>query len=159
MSESRIATTLVMLAIFAGMSALSLGFPSKASFVPLLVGVPGALLCLAQLVLDLRARAAATDGGVASKAADGDGGDDGALQPREAMMLLWLAVFAGLIVGLGFHVGGPLVVSLYVRFGENESWRIALVAGLATLAVMWLVFTRLLEIPLFDGLVLPVLMR
>lgn len=156
MSEGRIATTTVMLALFTGASLLALGFPSKAGFAPLLVGVPGALLCLAQLVIDIRARTASPADG-AEAAEDYDGKDS--LSPREWFMFLWLGIFTAVIVGLGFHVGGPIAVFLYLRWGEREPWANAILSGLGTLLMMWLIFTELLELSLFDGLLLPILLR
>jgi len=153
-SVGRIATTLVMLAIFAGMSLIALGFPEKAAFTPLLVGIPGAILCLAQLAIDVtgRARAAGPDGDEEFGDRDGD-----AVTGREWFMFAWLAVFTAALIGFGFHVGGPLVVFLYIRFGEREPWRNAILAGVGTFLVVWLIFTKLLELPLFGGLLLPTL--
>jgi hypothetical protein len=152
MSSGRIATTLVMLTIFSAMTVMALGFPQKAAFTPLVVGIPGVILCLAQLAVDLAGRT--------RLAGSGEGEDkelDGreAISAREWVMFLWLAVFTAAIVGFGFHVGGSLVVLLYVRFGEGEPWRNAVLAGGGTFLVLWLVFTRLLELPLFDGFLLP----
>lgn len=154
MSSGRVATTLAMLAIFSGMSLLAFGFPEKAAFTPLLVGIPGAVLCLAQLAIDLtgRARLAGPDKGDEFGDRDGD-----AISGRECFMFLWLAVFTGALVGFGFHIGGPLVVLLYIRFGERESWLNAVLAGVGTFLVVWLIFTKLLELPLFGGLLLPTL--
>lgn len=152
MFSGRLATTLVMLAIFAGMTLMALGFPEQAAFTPLLVGIPGVILCLAQLAIDLtvRARLAGPDNDEEFGERDGD-----AIAPREWFMFFWLAVFTAAIVGFGFHVGGSLVVLLYVRFGEREPWLNAILAGGGTFLVVWLVFTRLLELPLFGGLLLP----
>lgn len=154
MSSGRTATTLVMLAIFSAMSLLALGFPEKAAFTPLLVGVPGIILCAAQLAIDLRAQANAA-GPDSDEALAGR--DDDTMSRREWSMFLWLAIFTIAIVGLGFHVGGTLVVFLYVRFGEGEPWRNAVFAGVGTFLVIWLIFTKLLELPLFSGLLLPTL--
>ena len=52
--DGRTLTSAVMLAIFAGMTAMALGFPAKAGMLPLLIGVPGTLMCAAQLLIDLR---------------------------------------------------------------------------------------------------------
>lgn len=152
MSSGRIATTVVMLAIFSAMSLIALGFPDKAAFTPLLVGIPGVVLCLAQLVIDLT-------GGARLVGADndeqlGDGGDD-TVTAREWFMFAWLALFTVVILGFGFHIGGSLVVFLYIRFGEREPWLNAILAGAGTFVVIWLVFTKLLELPLFDGLLMP----
>ena len=44
--------TLIMLVIFTTMVLISLGYPAGARFMPLVVGIPGILLCLGQLVMD-----------------------------------------------------------------------------------------------------------
>jgi hypothetical protein len=145
---------MVMLAIFTGMTLMAFGFPDKAAFTPLLVGVPGVFLCLAQLAIDLTGRARLA--GSANNEEFGDSDGD-AVSAREWFMFLWLAVFAAAIIGFGFHVGGSLVVFLYIRFGAREPWLNAVLGGTGTFLVVWLVFTRLLELPLFGGLLLPTL--
>ena len=112
MSSGRIATTLVMLAIFSGMSLLALGFPEKAAFTPLLVGIPGAILCAAQLAIDVTSRAKAVGPHDNEELAGRDGDT---MSRREWFMFAWLAVFTIALVGLGFHIGGTLVVFLYIR--------------------------------------------
>ena len=52
--SGRAATSLVMLVIFAAMTVLALGYPEKARMMPLLVGLPGTMLALAQLIRDIR---------------------------------------------------------------------------------------------------------
>lgn len=144
--DGRTATTLAMLTLFAGACFLALGLPQKAAFMPLLIGVPGVILCLWQLVLDLRR-------------APGErvpGKDD---EPREegrseTEIFLWLAGFAVALIGFGFVVGGPLIVFAFVRFSSGESTLNAFFAGAGTFAVIWGVFIWMLELPLFQGLVL-----
>lgn len=145
--DGRVLTTLVMLALFAVACVLALGLPQKAAFMPLLVGVPGLLLCLWQLILDLRR---APD---PKPKADGTGEGESA-GSSEAEVFLWLGVFSALLIGFGFLVGGPLAVAGFVRFSSRESWRNAIFAGGGTLAVVYGVFVWLLELPLFEGLVL-----
>jgi hypothetical protein len=154
MINGRIATSIVMLSIFSGMTYLALGFPDKAAFTPMLVGIPGIILCMAQLVIDVsrRKEVAGSAKGVATEEHD-----QNAINRREWFMFVWLAIFAGATIGFGFHIGGSAVVFLYIRFGEDESWRNAIVAGVGTFLVIWLIFTKLLELPLFSGLLLPTL--
>ena len=147
--STRAATSLFMLALFAGASLLALGLPQKAAFMPLLVGIPGAILCLWQLVLDLRRPP------VADKKAD----DETVGETRsEIEIFLWLGAFSGMIIGFGFVIGGPFVVAAFLRLGNRESWQIALIAGAGTFAVVYGVFILLLELPLFQGLVLEALL-
>jgi hypothetical protein len=143
--DGRLATTLVMLALFAGACLLSLDLPQKAAFMPLLVGIPGTILCLWQLILDLRRPAEAPK--PAAPVSEGEG-------TSELQVFLWLGAFAAAIFGFGFIIGGPLVVMAFIRFSSGESWRNAIFAAAGTFLVIWGVFIWLLELPLFQGLVL-----
>lgn len=147
--DGRLLTTLVMFAIFAGASAMALGFPAKAGFVPLLIGIPGAVLCAVQLLIDLRR---ATRGAPEAKPA-GEAPRAG----REAFMLLWLLVFTAGLLGLGFLWGGPLLVFLYLLIGERERLTTALFAGVGTFIVLYGGFVWLLELTLFPGFLPPLL--
>lgn len=143
--DGRTLTTLVMLAIFAGACLIALGLPQKAAFMPLLVAIPGGLLCVWQLILDLR-RAPEEP-----KARKEEEPEDSA---TEVEAFLWLGGFSVAILGFGFLVGGPLVVAGFIRYSSGESWRNAIFAGVATFALIWGVFIWLIELPLFDGLIL-----
>lgn len=145
--DGRTAITTVMLVIFAGASFLSLSLPQKAAFMPLLVAIPGTILCMWQLALDLR-RAPSGE-----EAAERDGSDEENAR-SEAEIFFWLGAFSVSMIGFGFVVGGPLAVLAFIRFASRESWLNAVIAGLGTLAVTWGVFVWLLEMPLFQGLVL-----
>lgn len=156
--NGRVLTSLFMLVLFATMALLAVGFPAKAGFVPLLIGIPGALLCFAQLVSDLRhpegepeppgKRGTHTDigGGAADTSPEA--------ARRERVMFAWLVGFTVALLGFGFLVGGPLIVFAYLRFGERESWFNAVFGGVGTFLVIWAMFVWLLELPIFDGLLL-----
>lgn len=148
--DGRKATTLVMLALFVGACLLALDLPAKAAFMPLLIGIPGILLCLAQLWLDFRRGTVEESAKSAVQTAD-DSGDNGR---SEQEMLLWLGLFTAVLLGLGFLVGGPLIVILFIRLSSQDSWQNALFAGAGTFAVLYGTFTWLLEISLFRGFVL-----
>lgn len=132
-----------MFLLFAGACILALGLPQKAAFMPLLIGIPGALLCLWQLIIDLRRPADAPP--------DRDEAENGR---SEAEVFLWLGAFAVAIIGFGFIVGGPLIVLAFVKLSSGETWKNAFVAGAGTFVVVYGVFILLLELPLFQGLIL-----
>lgn len=52
--NSRVIFTGLMLAIFVAMDAMATTYPYKAWLMPLVVGLPGAALCLFQLFVELR---------------------------------------------------------------------------------------------------------
>jgi len=146
MFRGRIITSLVMLAIFAVMTAIGLGYPDKARMMPLLVGIPGTLLALAQLIHDMRFRETETP-------TDESAGE----RRREIAMFGWLALFLAGIMGFGFIYAAPVLVLAFMRFGQKESWTVALAGGVGTWIILYGVFTRLLELFLFEGLLLPLL--
>jgi len=137
-------TSLVMLAIFSTMSLIALGFPEKARMMPLLVGVPGTLLALAQFISDLRR-------------VDPDRSfTEGALERRrERQMFGWLAAFLIGVLCFGFLVAAPLLVFAFLRVGQRESWAVALVSGVGVWLILYVAFTRALGLFLFEGMVLP----
>lgn len=152
MFNGRIITTLLMLALFLGATVMAIFLPAKAAFMPLLVGIPGVLLCLAQLVIDLRISAHPTE---ALAATEGPSDDEEPEDARtELQMILWLFLFTITLVCFGFIWGGPVIVTLFVRFSSRDSWMNAVFAGAGTFAVLFGVFIWLLELKLFPGLIL-----
>jgi hypothetical protein len=150
--NGRIVTTLVMLAIFAGMSLMALGYAPKARYLPLLVSIPGTLMCLGQLLLDIRhARQARTSGSGAEEASEP------AETAREIKMFAWLGIFFAGILAFGFLYAAPVVVAAYLKFGEREGWMTSVAAGVAAWLILYVVFGRLLELFLFEGLVTPMI--
>ena len=69
-------------------------------------------------------------------------------------MLLGVAVA---LVGFGFVIGGPVIVTAFVRYSSRDSWKNALFAGAGTFAVLFGVFIWLLELSLFPGLIIEAL--
>jgi hypothetical protein len=143
--SSRVLTAAVMLAIFAGMTGIALGFPAQAQLMPLLVGVPGTAMALAQLIREVRAPAAARPTAEAALELPQE-------HSREQRMFLWLALFLAGILAFGFLWATPVLVFAFLRFSERESWAVAAIGALGIWAVLYGVFVKLLELFLFDGL-------
>jgi small-conductance mechanosensitive channel len=137
--NGRVGTALFMLLVFATMSLLALGFPEKARMMPLLVGIPGTLLALVQVVNEIRAVHKET----------GEG-----LSAAEKQMFGWTFLFFAGILLFGFVLAGPLLVYAFLLFGRGESLRVALISGVATWAVLYGMFEKGFEIPLFAGLLM-----
>lgn len=148
MFDARKLVTLVMLAIFTGAVLIALTLPSQAAFMPFLVGIPGILLCLAQLFIDFTSPPAPRKDKAKASADDAQ---------SEAQMFLWLALFTGVLIGFGFLCGGPILVLLFVRFSSRDSWLNAAFAGSGTWCVLYGVFHVLLGLRLFPGLILKAL--
>ncbi|KMK65002.1 tripartite tricarboxylate transporter TctB family protein [Puniceibacterium sp. IMCC21224] len=142
--DGRSLISLIMFALFATACVLAIGLPTKAAFMPLLIGIPGAILCGVQLAIDLfRPRIAPT---VLIEETEGG--------RSETEVFAWLAAFMVVLLSLGFVVGGPLLVGAFIRISSRESWRAALFAAAGTFLVLWGVFIWLLGLSLFEGLIL-----
>lgn len=141
--NGRVGTALVMLLIFLSMSLLALGFTDKARMMPLLVGVPGILLGIVQLISETRQSARQST----------DEADRDALSKAERNMFLWIFVFFFGLLGFGFTYAAPILVFAFMFAGKQESLRVALIGAAGTWAVLFGFFEQIMEIPLFQGLV------
>ena len=134
----------LMLAIFAAMTATAITYPAKAAFVPLVLGVPGTVLCLVQLVTELRANQA---GKTADKPRD---------VKREWVMFGWIVFFVVSVTLLGFIVAAPLVLYSYLRFNAKEPHWVAGLLAAGGLALIYGVFEYSLQVTLWEGLLTPI---
>lgn len=144
--DGRVLMSLVMLTIFAGMVAAAFGYPPEARLLPLVIGIPGTVLCLAQLGLDM------AGAGIAVPDGETEGGTaDGRTIRREAALFGFLvALIAGILV-LGFWLTAPLFLIAFLRFHERESWRFTLALSAGGWLVLYLIFDRALGILLHRG--------
>jgi len=139
MVEGRVLIAGVMLAIFASMVGLSFAYPAEARFIPLVIGVPGMLLALAQFVIELRSPEKGEFTAEDRKA--------------ELRMFGWFVFFLAGIILFGFPYAAPIIVMLYLHFSWREKWYVSLGAGAFAFAALHGVFNYLLGLPLFEGLV------
>lgn len=141
--NGRVGTALAMLLIFLSMSLMSLGFTEKARLMPLLVGVPGSLLGIVQLINEIRHTV-----GRSVVEADAE-----ALTRAERNMFLWVFAFFFGLLGFGFIYAAPILVFAFMFLGKKESLLVALISAAGTWAVLFGFFEQIMEIPLFQGLV------
>jgi hypothetical protein len=135
----RASASLAMVVLFTIFVVQAFFFRREAAVMPLLIGLPGLMLSLAQLVIDIRKAGKAEDEPIFSA-------------PERAIML-WLAGFVLGIIAFGFVVGATLLVAAYLVFVAGERRLVAATGGALCLAAMY-GLERLLNIPLFEGLVI-----
>jgi len=134
----------LMLALFGAMVSAALTYPAKAAFVPLVIGIPGTVLCLIQLGVELRHAQMGT-----APAAKRD-------VRREWVMFGWIVGFVASVTVLGFLVAAPLVLYSYLRFNAKEPHWLAGLIALGGLGLIYGVFEYTLEVTLFEGLLTPI---
>jgi tripartite tricarboxylate transporter TctB family protein len=139
--NGRILTTLAMLGVFLAFVVRALFFHPEARMMPLLVGVPGILLCSWQLLTEINAK-------------DSEAGGSKILSRGELTIAAWLLAFIISIAALGFSFGSPPLVAGYLYFVAKERLHTALIAGIFCFAFMYGLFERLMNMQLFEGLLL-----
>ena len=135
--EGRIVVSLIMLALFAGMVGYAFTFPADARFLPWVIGIPGLLFCIGQLIIELRDRTTEER--------------DPTERRRELKMFAWFVAFIVAILLFGFVYAGPVLVAAYLYFDWDERPLNCLLAALVAFAIFYGVFEWALELRLYDG--------
>jgi hypothetical protein len=139
--NGRVVLASLILAIFVGMDAMAATYPFKAALMPLVVGIPGALLCLFRLAVEMRTPPVTAHAGPPIR--------------RELLLLGWWGTFIGGIVLFGFVIATPILLYAYLRFESREPhWRALLVAA-GGLAVLYGIFVTALSVQLWPGFLPP----
>ncbi len=142
--NGRVLTALVMLLLFLSMSLMALGFTEKARLMPLLVGIPGTILGIFELLSEIR-----------TAARQSESGDESETVSRiEAVMLGWVFLFFAGILLFGFIYAAPLLVFAFMLAGKKETLTVALISAAGTWGVLYGFFQVAMEIPLFQGLII-----
>jgi hypothetical protein len=123
------------------MVGLAFTYPGDARFLPLVIGIPGLVLCGVQLMIELRGK-------------DPDEKTyTSADRIAELKMFGWFAAFIFGLILFGFPYAGPILVGLYLHFSWGEKWYVSLGAAAFAFAVLHGLFNYVLGLPLFEGLV------
>jgi hypothetical protein len=127
------------------------GWPLKTSLYPRVVGIPLLILAAAETLLSLRERdeqgsAEAMDIGLSA-----DVPPDLAMR-RTLTIAGWMTglYLAAVLVGLLLAI--PLFVAAYLRNQSREGWSLSLLLASLAWASFYLLFVRLLHVPLAGGL-------
>src|SRR5258706_15209575 len=115
MLEGRILVSAIMVVAFAAAVGLAFTYAPEARFLPLVIGIPGLLFSVIQLIKELRER---PEPAVTS--------DE---HRREGRMFAWFIAFVGGLVLFGFPYAGPALVAAYLFFSGHEQWSVAISAA------------------------------
>jgi hypothetical protein len=152
----------VLAGLLVTMALLALTFNRAARIAPLLIGVPAALLAVANLVSVARGTGPVGRRGPAAGAA----ARVLAEMPRPAMptapeptqapigrSLAWLALLVVLFFTLGQRLAAPVYLVAYLRLNAKESWRTTLLITGAVVGLLWVLFETVLGVGVYPGLV------
>lgn len=148
------AMTLCLALISIGVIVSALRWPFKTALFPVIIGGCALILALAELSMSVYE----TTGGRTKKkkqeAMDFKFSED--VDPAVAKRRTWTAFgwiigFFILIVLLGFVIGIPLYVFLYIKFHGRESWLVSILMTVGAWIFFWGLFIWLLDTPMPEG--------
>ena len=138
-----------MTVIFAVMVLVATQYPPDARMLPLVIGIPGTILCFIQLGFELRA----------SNRTQHLPGETGNLKEestnvmKELTFFLWFPAFILSVLLIGFIATTLFMVFIFLRMSQRESMKLSVGLSLGGAIVLYLVFEILLALPLFNGVV------
>jgi Tripartite tricarboxylate transporter TctB family len=142
---STVILSLTFLVIFSSAVLVAkLSYPPEAASMPLIVGGVGAALSLLQLIRELRASRSATY-------------EERINLRKDVPIYLWVWAFVIAIVAFGFVIAAPFVLCVYLRWRSREPWWLCVTLSLSVLALLYGVFQIALGVPLFEGLLTPLI--
>lgn len=159
--NGRVLMSLVMFAIFAGMVGMAMTYPYDARLLPFVIGIPGCLLTLIQVGLEVadarrqpRSPLKKADYGKPGPEAPGakeESPDPSSTIKLELVLLAYMAGLGITILLLGFWLAIPVFVIVFLRFHERESWRLTLTLAAGAWAVLYVLFEYVLSIFVHKG--------
>ena len=144
--NGHVITAAIMVAIFASMVGMATQYPPNARMVPLVIGIPGIILCLIQLISEILASYRG------QLSADGSNTTSSSELIRELKFFLWFPAFIASVLLFGFFLTTLVLVFLFLRMDQRESMKLALSLSIGGAVILYLVFELMLGLPLYTGL-------
>jgi hypothetical protein len=126
-------------AVFAAMVIAALAYPPQARLVPLVIGIPAAILAAYQIVREIAMPR--------PNQPPPDQSDVAGLRRGSLWILLYIAI---VLVG-GFTWGGPFAVATSQRFWLKEPWKTSIASGIVAFVLIYVVLQEQLGVVLFEG--------
>jgi Tripartite tricarboxylate transporter TctB family len=141
---STVALSLTFLVIFASAAIVArVNYPPDAASMPVIIGVVGAALSLLQLLVELRASRGPYEEQINLR--------------KDGPIYLWVWAFVIAVVAFWFILAAPVMLFAYLRWRSRESWWLSLLLPALLLALLYGLFQVALGVPLFEGLVTPLI--
>ncbi|MDP2621412.1 MAG: tripartite tricarboxylate transporter TctB family protein [Hyphomicrobiales bacterium] len=160
--NGRVAMAAIMLAIFAAMILMAAAYPYKSRLLPWVIGIPGTVLALIQLVHEITAPSGSETitvvdhGETVTQIEPAADADEAAVKQHQELVLIgYLVLLVVSHVLLGFWIASPLFVAVFLRLYEGASWRFVIISAAATWLTLYVVFDQLLTVGVFEGLLTP----
>ena len=131
-----------MLIIFFVFVIQAFSFGSQARIMPLLIGLPGIVFCVIQIVLDVRRESESA-------------AEKRYFLPGELPVMAWIVASVLMVTAFGFSFGTPPMVAAYLLFIAKERPRTAIISAAVCFLMFYVLFERMMGAQLFHGLIVP----
>lgn len=156
---------LFLIIVFAGAIFVAMGYNHRARIAPLVIAIPGLLVTLILLALELKKQAKLVSN--PALAASGQAGEAVSAQVAgqenpgpgrkflgaELNPFFWLTALLAMLFVVGFAVAIPVYLFLFLRVRSQEKTLFSVIFSLVAWAGLYVFFDRLLHIPLYQGVV------
>jgi len=162
---------ILMLVAITMFVSYSLGYSPTARLVPLIIGIPGLVFMILQLIIDSlpgvsrrlgmlgikKGLFGAAEIRAREKRAREDASLKKVLPPArrripEAIMFVWIVSFVALIYLFGYLVAVPVFVFSFLKFRAGASWVFCILGAVLMEVVVYAGFVILLNVFLYKGL-------
>jgi hypothetical protein len=150
MGKKDISFLLLLLAVLIAGFVVVIGYPPRARFFPMIVISLCGVIVSGEL---LKAFIAHLKPGVAGRESRGkdEAPETGKQRQKTMALIAWLGGFALLIWLVGFIIGMPLFMLVYVKM-KGEGWRWAIILSVTMFLIVYAGFSLLLKIPVYEGM-------
>jgi hypothetical protein len=150
MGKKDISFLLLLLAVLIAGFVVVVGYPPRARFFPMIVISLCGVIVMGEL---LKAFIAHLKSGAAGRESRGkeESPETGKPQQKTIELLAWISGFALSIWLLGFVIGMPLFMLVYVKM-KGEGWRWAIILSVTMFLIVYACFSILLNIPVYEGM-------
>lgn len=129
---------------------VSLDWPLRTALFPRVIGIPFLCLAITELFLNAFGTKTQREGHAVDFEFSTDV-DPAVARRRTLAMFAWTLGFFALILLVGFPLGVPLFVFLYLKAAGKEGWLLTILLTLLSWLFMEGLFDRLLHIPFAEG--------
>ena len=128
----------------------SMEWPFKTALFPRIIGIPLLLLALIEMALSIFGTEKEGEGHAVDFELTTDI-DPRVARRRTLTVIAWILGFFVLILSIGFPLGVPVFVFLYLKWAGKEGWGLTLLLTLLSWLLMKGLFDRLLHVPFPPG--------
>lgn len=174
----------ILTVVFMAAIIVAAGYGFRARMAPMVIAIPGFILSAGLMAVEIRLallekkknaadhlpaskvagpgeaearEAGVTGSGKGAAAAEPAGAGGEAHSYSELNALLWVVLLLALLFVLGFMVTIPLYLFLYMKVRSQEPWLTSAMVSLASWAILYFLFVRVLSMNFYAGIILETL--